>query len=126
MQRIERSESKSRERAGAFGGFTTDRRTDRCRLQPEKSRQPPVFTRITFVLEIMRGGTHEMDPAALGGIQQGSHGFGLAPHSFLRRVIERSLEAADVEVHNLAHPAIVPFQRRRQSEMAFQVDSRRR
>jgi hypothetical protein len=27
----------------------------------------------------------------------------------LRRVIEGPLEAADVEVHNLAHPAIVPF-----------------
>ena len=47
----------------------------------------------------------------LGCIQQRRDGFGLAPHSFLRGVIERPLEAADVEVDNLAHPAIVSFQR---------------
>ena len=112
MQRLERSEPKSCERAGAFRDFTSGQGAYRCCLQPKKSRQPTVFARIPFVLEIMRGGSHDLNPAALGCIQQGSNGFGLAPHSFLRRVIERPLETTDVEVNNLAHRVIVPFQRR--------------
>jgi hypothetical protein len=109
MKRIERSESKGCEFPGTFGYFRTGRRPDGCRLQPEGSCQTPVFTWVPFILEIMSGRMHQLNGAALGCIQERSHGFGFAPHSFLGRVIEWPLEAADIEVCNLTHPAILPL-----------------
>jgi hypothetical protein len=37
------------------------------------------------------------------------HRFGFAPYPFLRGVIKRTLEAADLAVHDLTHPAILSF-----------------
>src|SRR5439155_10059467 len=112
MQRIERREAKTRERAGAVSGCRTGRYTEGRRLQPQKGGQLPVFTRIPLVLEIVRGRAHELDLATRCRIQDRGYGFGLAPHSFQRRVIERPFEATDVEVHDLTHLTIVPFQHR--------------
>jgi hypothetical protein len=41
------------------------------------------------------------------GIEDLRHRLGFAPYPFLRSVIKRTLEAADIEVHDLIHPAIL-------------------
>lgn len=110
MQRIERRKSQSGECAGALSGlWVSGNAKHRC-VQPQENRQPAVFARIPFVFRVMRGRAHELDSASLGCVQDGGHSFGLAPNSLQRRVIECSLEAADVEVHNVTHLTIVSLQ----------------
>ena len=47
-----------------------------------------------------RKGSHV---ASIRVIQNGRDAVGLSAHAFLRRIVEWPLEAADVEIHDVAH-----------------------
>src|SRR5688572_12970836 len=109
VQCIERGESQSGENTGAFGSLMAAGDVKRRRFQPKKGCEATVFTGVSFVLHVMCGRMHKPDSTVAGGVEGSGHGFGLAPDSFHRRIIERPLEATDVEVNDVAHWTMVPL-----------------
>src|SRR6266576_3806540 len=107
MQCVERAESKSCEHASPIAGCMARCDGDGSGFQPQPGGESPVLTRIPFVLEIMSGRANEIDYPGLSHIENCRHRHRLSSDSLDRCVIEWTLEAAEVEVGDLAHIVIV-------------------
>lgn len=62
MQRIEWTEAETTEETCTLVDGRGDIDGSTCLLQPESGRQPPVFTRVPLVLELMSRGDDELNP----------------------------------------------------------------
>jgi hypothetical protein len=69
----------------------------------------------------MSGRAYELNFAGSSRIQDRSHSFGLAPHSFRSGIIEWPFEAADVKIDNVAHQLILSPVWRSSSGAAFET-----
>src|SRR5206468_1314985 len=99
MQCVKRRKTGSRENARTVGCLLTRRHAEGCGVQPQLSRQATVFARIAFVFDVMCGRSHESQPAFLCSAQDCSHSLSFSPHSLCRAVIEGTLKATDVQIH---------------------------
>src|SRR3954464_10586145 len=107
MQCIKRRESESSECAGPVSSWMARCNGDGGGFEPQPSSNSPIFTRIPLVLEIVSGRAYEVECPGPSHIQDHRHRFRFPSDSLDRCVIERALEAAEVEVDHLAHFVIV-------------------
>lgn len=97
--------------AGQFTSPTTRGLACRDRnvrvLEPKLSCQPAIFARIARVLEVMSGRAYKPEFAVLHALHDLGHRLRLSQYPRWTGIIERPLEAADVEVCDLAHAFIL-------------------
>src|SRR2546430_114825 len=81
-------------------------RNDRT-LEPKPSRQSAILARIAIVLEVVSGRAYKPESSVLRPLQDLCDRLDISQYPRRCWIIERPLEAADVEVCNLAHVGIV-------------------
>jgi len=103
MKCVEGAESESGKRASPIGRGLAGCNGDSEGFQPQACGKSPVFTRIPLVLEIVSGRPYQIEGPDLSHIKDRCHRLRFSSDPLDCRVVEWTLETADVEVGNLAH-----------------------
>jgi hypothetical protein len=105
---VEGTEPEACQLAASSGGLFAGDWMDACDAKPQFRGHASVFPRIALVFEIVCRRADECDLSGNGTLEDRSDRFGFSSHALSPRVIERPLQAADVQVDDLAHAVIVP------------------